>query len=534
MARSLTAGLSALSVSALAAATCVTLVALAPTSAAAVPTHNPRGAVDSFTRSGAVVSFKGWVADPDMSGTVRVVVTLDGTVVRSTLANQARPDIGKRFPAFGGLRGFSGSLAPRPGQHRVCLVAGDLGVGSDTQLKCARFNVPVAIGTRTVSLTASRKPIGGIAGYSYSWASRTLSVQGWALDPDTRSPIYVDVMIDGQSLGSASAGATRPAVPVTYRGYGPKHAFAYTMRAPIGAGNFRLCAVAVNTTVGGNTVLPCQVLTVRPVGAPASLNVATHATAADAIQAQAIASGAARAANFPAGANSGTRIAIATRALLQQAAGRSTRPPAVKGIPAFTVAGPSRVVDEQAVMGRRPLLGSYPAIKKGGRPGVARSLQLYANDALWTPGAPGDSIFGAAPLLAANGTTVHPSLPGYPAGYSRLRAEVAIDAALAHIGDPYVWAAAGPGTFDCSGLTQWAWAKAGVNLTHYTGSQAVQGVRVQPNQLLPGDVVLFGGNLHHVGMYLGAGYMLDAPETGTYIRVDKISWFGDFSLAVRP
>jgi cell wall-associated NlpC family hydrolase len=275
-------------------------------------------------------------------------------------------------------------------------------------------------------------------------------------------------------------------------------------------------------------------LTVRPLGTPAALNVATNAEAAAAIQAQAITSGAARAASFPAGANSATRIAIAARALLQQAAGRSSRPPAVRGIPAFAVASPSRVVDEQAVMGKRPSLGTYPAVKKGGRTGISRSLQSYANDALPTPGAAGDGIFGAAPLLAPDGKTVHPSLPGYPAGYPRLRAEVAIDAALAHIGDPYVWAAAGPGTFDCSGLTQWAWAKAGVSLGHYTGSQAVQGVRVQPNQLLPGDLVLFGGNLHHVGMYLGAGYMLNAPDTGAYIRVDKISSFGDFSLAVRP
>jgi cell wall-associated NlpC family hydrolase len=46
--------------------------------------------------------------------------------------------------------------------------------------------------------------------------------------------------------------------------------------------------------------------------------------------------------------------------------------------------------------------------------------------------------------------------------------------------------------------------------------------------------VLFGSDLHHVGMYLGAGYMLDAPYTGAYVRVDKISSFGDFTLAVRP
>jgi cell wall-associated NlpC family hydrolase len=533
MARSLTAGLSALCVSALAAITCLTVVAFAPNSGAAVPAHNPRGAVDSLTYHGAVVSFKGWVADPDLTGTVRVVAVLDGTVVRSVLANQSRPDVARVFPKFGALRGFSGILRLPSGKHTLCLIAGDLGVGSDTRLRCTAPTVP-APSAGALSLTSSKKPIGNVEGFSYSPASHKLSVHGWALDPDTTNPIYVDLMVDGQSLGSAVAAASRPDVARTYPKYGLKHGFNYTLVAPITPGNYRLCAVAINTAAGGNTILPCKVLTVRPAGTPASLNVATNAAAAAAIQAQAIASGAARTANFPAGANSAARIAIATRALLLQAVGRSSTPPAVKGIPAFAAASPSRVVDEQAVMGKRPSLGTYPAVKKGGRTGIARSLQLYANDALSTPGAPGDGIFGAAPLLAANGTTVHPSLPGYSAGYPKLRAQVAIDAALAHIGDPYVWAAAGPSTFDCSGLTQWAWAKAGVRLDHYTGSQAVQGVRIQPNQLLPGDLVLFGGNLHHVGMYLGAGYMLNAPETGAYVRVDKIEWFGDFSLAVRP
>jgi cell wall-associated NlpC family hydrolase len=531
MPRALTAGLAALCASALAA---VTLVAVAPNSDPAVPAHNPRGGVNSLTLAGAIVSFTGWVADPDMSGTVRVVITLDRTVVRSTLANLPRPDVAKAFPKYGSLRGFAGRLKLPAGRHAVCLIAGDLGVGSDTRLRCTAFSVPAVSGRTPVSLTPSRKPVGGLDGFSYSPAARTLSVKGWAVDPDTRSPIYVDMMVDGQSMGSASAGAPHPVLPAKYLGYGPAHGFVYTMQVPVAPGNYRLCAVAINTTAGGNTILPCKVLSVRPLGTPPSLNVATNAAAAAAIAAQAIASGAAKAASFPVGANSATRIAIAARALLQQAAGRSTRPPAVRGIPAFTVASPSRVVDEQAVMGPRPALGTYPPVKTGGRTGTSRSLQFYANDALSTPGAPGDGIYGAAPLLPANGKTVHPSLPGYPAGYSKLRAEVALDAALAHIGDPYVWAAAGPGTFDCSGLTQWAWAKAGVNLAHYTGSQAVQGVRVQPNQLLPGDLVLFGANLHHVGMYLGAGYMLNAPDTGAYVRVDKISWFGDFSLAVRP
>jgi cell wall-associated NlpC family hydrolase len=515
------------------AATALAALATGPAAAAPVPAHNPLGAVNSFTLNGAVASYTGWAADPDMSGRVRVVVTLDSTVVSSTLANRAWPGVATAYASLGANRGFAGSLTLPAGRRTVCLTIGDLGTGSDTRLACKVFTAPTAGSAPAVK--ASKKPIGIFESFTYSAASRTISVRGWALDPDTRGPIYVDMMIDGQSLGSAVAGGSRPDIGTKYPLSGANHGFAYAMQAVIGSGNHQLCAVAINATAGGNTILYyCKLLTIPPVADPAVLNVALTATAAATIQAQAISSGAAKAAIFPAGANSATRIALATRALLQQAMGRTTRPPAVTGIPAFAAASPSRVVDEQAVMGPRPSLGTFPALKTGGRTGLARSLQPFVNDPRPTPGGPGDGPAGAAPVLVANGKTVHPALPGYPAGYPRLRAEVAIDAALAHIGDRYVYAAAGPTTFDCSGLTQWSWAKAGVALAHYTGSQAVQGVRVQDNQLLPGDLVLFGNPVHHVGTYLGAGYMVDAPYTGAYVRVDKISGFKDFSLAVRP
>jgi cell wall-associated NlpC family hydrolase len=97
-----------------------------------------------------------------------------------------------------------------------------------------------------------------------------------------------------------------------------------------------------------------------------------------------------------------------------------------------------------------------------------------------------------------------------------------------------VWNAAGPATFDCSGLTLWAWGHAGIPLTHFTGTQVHEGVRVDPDQLLPGDLLLFGADLHHVGMYLGAGYMIDAPTTGEYVKIQLVSDMGDFAVAVRP
>jgi cell wall-associated NlpC family hydrolase len=499
---------------------------------AAVVSHNPRGHADGFALTGSSVAFNGWAFDPDTAGTVRIVVTVDGTPTGSVLADHSRPDIGHSFPAQGNNRGYQGTLALPPGTHAVCLRAGDLALGSDTTLGCKTFVVPIPAGKKADTVPLTRRPIGYLD--TFSFANSRLTVQGWTMDPDDSSALQVDVMVNGQSYGAGTANLVRADVARAYPNHGANHGYAFSMPAALAPGNYELCVVGVNSAAGGNSILPCKVLSVRGAGDPATLGSATASQAADAIQAQAILSGAARRTDFVSTASAASRIATATRALLQQAAGRSSRPPAVAGVPGFVAATPTKAVDEQAVMGSTPYLGSYPASKTGGRAGTARSLQVYAADALTPPGGAGVGLIGAAPVLVPNGRTVHPTLPAYQPGYTKLRAEVAIDAALAHLGDPYVWAAAGASTFDCSGLTQWAWAKAGVSLAHYTGSQAVQGVRVRPNQLLPGDLVLFGGDLHHVGLYLGAGYMLDAPDTGSYVRVDKISWFGDFSLAVRP
>ncbi|HEY5249091.1 MAG TPA: C40 family peptidase [Dermatophilaceae bacterium] len=97
--------------------------------------------------------------------------------------------------------------------------------------------------------------------------------------------------------------------------------------------------------------------------------------------------------------------------------------------------------------------------------------------------------------------------------------------ARAQIGKPYQWGAAGPGTFDCSGLTLMAWAQAGVNLSHYTGFQWTETRRVPLSQLQPGDLVFYGvdgADSHHVGLYVGNDMMIDAPYTGAYVRYDNI------------
>jgi cell wall-associated NlpC family hydrolase len=112
-------------------------------------------------------------------------------------------------------------------------------------------------------------------------------------------------------------------------------------------------------------------------------------------------------------------------------------------------------------------------------------------------------------------------------------ASVAVRWAYDQLGKPYVWGAAGPDSFDCSGLTQYVWGKAGVYLSHYTGAQWNEGQHVDRSQLQPGDLVFFGSDLHHVGIYVGDSKMIEAPHSGANVQV-SYAFRSDYAGAVRP
>jgi cell wall-associated NlpC family hydrolase len=103
-------------------------------------------------------------------------------------------------------------------------------------------------------------------------------------------------------------------------------------------------------------------------------------------------------------------------------------------------------------------------------------------------------------------------------------AQTAIRVACQQVGDPYVWGATGPNSFDCSGLTQYAYKAAGIYLTHFTGAQWNEGRAVSRDDARPGDLVFFFSDLHHVGLYLGDGLMIHAPRTGKPVQVTKIAY----------
>ena len=108
----------------------------------------------------------------------------------------------------------------------------------------------------------------------------------------------------------------------------------------------------------------------------------------------------------------------------------------------------------------------------------------------------------------------------------------ALQEALTRRGDPYVWGAAGPDQFDCSGLVVWAFAQEGIALPHYTGDQWNSGVHVARADLEPGDLVFFFPDISHVGIYVGNGLMVDAPDFGAVVRVEPVFW-SDYVGAVR-
>ncbi|MGI5267900.1 C40 family peptidase [Nonomuraea sp. CA-218870] len=119
------------------------------------------------------------------------------------------------------------------------------------------------------------------------------------------------------------------------------------------------------------------------------------------------------------------------------------------------------------------------------------------------------------------------------------RGDLAANWALTQLGKPYLWAADGPRSFDCSGLTMRAWQRAGVRLDHWTGTQWTSGPRVPLPRLRRGDLLFFGHNrydprtIHHVGMYVGRGLMVHAPQAGDVVRVASI-WRRDLVGATRP
>jgi peptidoglycan DL-endopeptidase CwlO len=129
-----------------------------------------------------------------------------------------------------------------------------------------------------------------------------------------------------------------------------------------------------------------------------------------------------------------------------------------------------------------------------------------------------------------NGGTAGRNAPRVPIGSTprapNKNAQIAVDAALGKQGSAYVWGAAGENQFDCSGLTMWAWQKAGVSLPHQSGQQYGYGQHITASLavLRPGDLLFFYQPISHVALYIGGGRMVHAPTSGDVVKVVGVDW----------
>ncbi|MER5889370.1 C40 family peptidase [Streptomyces sp. NPDC001941] len=136
------------------------------------------------------------------------------------------------------------------------------------------------------------------------------------------------------------------------------------------------------------------------------------------------------------------------------------------------------------------------------------------------------------PAKAAPRPASRPSKPSGTVVRHASAAAVAVDVALAQRGKPYVWGATGPGSFDCSGLTQYAYRRAGIRLPRVTWDQLRAGRRVGLDSIRPGDLVFYRGAAH-VGLYVGDGRIVHAPHPGAPVRTADLRVMPVYAV-VRP
>lgn len=146
------------------------------------------------------------------------------------------------------------------------------------------------------------------------------------------------------------------------------------------------------------------------------------------------------------------------------------------------------------------------------------------------PGAAGPAPTTARPLLP-------PPKPAPDAGNEAPApnpgAAAAVAEARRQIGKPYQWGGSGPNTFDCSGLTAWAWKAGGRILPHSSRMQFASLPKVNPADARPGDLFAFGSPIHHIGVYIGGGQMIAAPQTGKNVQYQP-AYRKDLTGVVRP
>ncbi|ROS53038.1 hypothetical protein [Frigoribacterium sp. PhB24] len=212
---------------------------------------SPVGSLDVVRSGPGGVQVAGWALDPETADPISVHVYVGG-VGRAVRAEASRPDIARAYPASGAAHGFSTTVSASPGPQQVCAYAINVGAGATRALGC-----------RTVQALGS-DPVGSLD--SVSGGSRSLTVSGWTLDPDSAGAIPVHVYVDG--VGRAvTADRARGDIARAFPAFGSGHGFSVQLDAA--PGDHQVCVYAINVGPGATSPLGCRTVSVTattPVG----------------------------------------------------------------------------------------------------------------------------------------------------------------------------------------------------------------------------------------------------------------------------
>ncbi len=206
----------------------------------------PIGNFESATISNDTATITGWALDPDTTKSITIQVSVNGAAAKTFTADKSRPDVGAAYPSLGSAHGFVEKLTLAAGSNQICVTAINTGAGGNS-----------AFGCRTVTATApdrGRVPIGNFDELKAS--GDTLTVRGWALDPDTpMTALTIQVTVNGQQR-TFTADKTRTDVAAAYPGTGSAHGFEEKITLPPGTNE--VCVTPVNTGTGGNRSFGCR------------------------------------------------------------------------------------------------------------------------------------------------------------------------------------------------------------------------------------------------------------------------------------
>lgn len=210
-------------------------------------TGYPWLAVDEVSsKSPGALRVRGWAIDPDTTGTVRVHLYLDGKGIANIAADQNKPGLNAAKPGYGDQHAYlyerTGLSA---GKHNLCIIAINQGPTNLNASICKAFSTP----TGSPKLHFDQTSASGLG---------KVLVRGWAVDPDTTSPVAMTYTVDGKTVGTGSANVAKASLGTSFPGYGEKHQFQQTLTG-VGPGTHTVCAVGKNVGGGSNASVCAKV-----------------------------------------------------------------------------------------------------------------------------------------------------------------------------------------------------------------------------------------------------------------------------------